>query len=134
MRHQPCRSLLAPDPQTGFVDMTESPVLASQFRPVAQFWLERYLDTVGVMGGRPPKMNPGECVYVVYKRKLIGYALLVEVVEVQVKPYRRYYALIREGGAVAVTIDQVIPGFRGFRYRWWDVKQERAFPEWKDLA
>ena len=53
MRHQRCRSLLAPDPQTGFVDMIESPVLASQFRPVAQFWLERYLDTVEVSGSSP---------------------------------------------------------------------------------
>ena len=53
MRHQPCGSLLAPDLQTGFVDMTESPMLASQFRPVAQFWLERYLDTVEVSGSSP---------------------------------------------------------------------------------
>ena len=33
--------------------MAESPVLASQFRPVAQFWLERYLDTVEVSGSSP---------------------------------------------------------------------------------
>ena len=40
--------------------MAESPVLASQFRPVAQFWLERYLDTVEVSGSSPdgPTTSP----------------------------------------------------------------------------
>ena len=39
--------------QPGFVDMAKRPVLASQFRPVAQSWLERYLDTVEVSGSSP---------------------------------------------------------------------------------
>lgn len=40
-------------------------------------------------------------------------------------------AIVRKGGAVACTIDEPIPGFRGLRKRWWDRAIERPFPEWK---
>ena len=55
--------------------------------------------------------------------KLRGYAPLTRL---------RPGALIWAGNAVAVTIDESIPGFRGWRYRWWDREAERPFPEWRD--
>lgn len=102
------------------------------------------------LGGYPPKIKPGERVYVVYNGKLRGYAPLVRVEEnmgpqehseaaknfgvptATLRPKQpRGYALVRHGGAVAVTIDEHIPGFRGFRYRWWSLEAERPFPEWR---
>lgn len=75
-------------------------------------------------------------VYVVYDGRLIGYAPLHNVIELDGEIF-----LVRlsadydpENAAVAVTIDEEIPGFGGFRYRWWDRDQERSFPEWKELA
>lgn len=84
---------------------------------------EEYCFTCGVFR---PRIEPGERVYVVHFGRLIGYAPLVRVsVE-----YGGRFGLIRAGGAVAVTIDEEIPGFRGFRYRWWDRSIERPFPDW----
>ena len=76
------------------------------------------------IGGRVPFIGPGERVYVVAHGKLRGYAPLVRV---------RPGALIRAGNAVAVTINEPIPGFRGWRYRWWKREAERPFAEWKDV-
>lgn len=71
-------------------------------------------------GGRP-KIEPGERVYVVCEGRLVGYSplhkLLVDGREV---------VFIRAGGAVAVTIDLPIVGFRGWRYRWWDRSDEKS--------
>lgn len=50
---------------------------------------------------------------------------------VRIQQHERGYGLIRRGGAVAVTIPQQIPGFRGFRYCWWDRALEVPFPEWR---
>jgi hypothetical protein len=98
------------------------------------------------MGGHPPKkIQPGERVYVVYSGHLIGYAPLVKIdydpYGYREGPYGKEldaldlgFALVREGGAVAVTIDQHIRGFQGFRYRWWNRDEERPFPDWKELA
>ena len=99
------------------------------------------------LGGYPPRIEPGERVYVVYNGKLRGYAPLVRIDRFQDEddlagdfgdleqcpPRRRVgaYGLIRKGGAVAVTIDEFIKGFRGFRYRWWSYDQERPFPDWQ---
>lgn len=80
----------------------------------------------GVGGGRPD-IKPGERVYIVFNRKLRGYAPLVELH--QERP--GYYYLVRGGEAVAVTIDEPIIGFRGWRRRWWNINLERPFPEWK---
>lgn len=79
------------------------------------------------IGGGTPRIKPGDRVYVCHHGKLIGFAPLVRL-----ECYSRHrgggrWGLIREGGAVAVTIDQEIPGFRGFRYRWWDHEDERPF-------
>lgn len=78
------------------------------------------------LGGYAPIMKRGERVYVVYNGKLRGYAPLGRI-----EPDGpRRFALVRHGGAVAVTIDEEIRGFRGWRYRWWDRAKERPFPEW----
>lgn len=76
-----------------------------------------------------PGIEPGERVYVVAGGKLRGYAPLVRIDTA----LRGKCHLVRAGGAVAVTIPQPIPGFRGFRYRWWDRRDERPFPDWKTL-
>lgn len=75
------------------------------------------------LGGHRPRIDPGERVYVVYKRRLIGYSPLVEL---------DVHVLVRGGGAGAVTIDEEIRGFRGFRYRWWERAKERPFPRWME--
>lgn len=78
------------------------------------------------LGGFPPDIHPGERVYVVFNRRLRGYAPLVGI-----ERGTHGYGLIRRGDAVAVTIDEPIVGFRGFRYRWWKLEDERPFPDWK---
>jgi hypothetical protein len=77
------------------------------------------------LGSGVPKINPGERVYIVYDGKLRGYSPLVRI-----KRTGRGCALIRHNGAVAVTIDERIVGFRGFRYRWWNIEDEKPFPDW----
>lgn len=79
------------------------------------------------MSGMCPEIQPGERVYIVAHGLLRGYAPLVRVEQYDF----RQFSLVRHGGAVAVTIDEPIRGFRGFRYRWWDRADERPFPEWK---
>lgn len=69
-------------------------------------------------------IGPGERVYVVYDGRLIGYAPLVSLMEWYPAPGTRRFALVRKGGAAACTIDEKIPGFRGFRYRWWNREDE----------
>lgn len=76
-----------------------------------------------------PKIELGERVYIVAHGKLRGYAPLVRrEVHCQLNPARS--CLVREGGAIAVTIPESIRGFQGARYRWWDRDDERTFPEW----
>lgn len=79
---------------------------------------------------RPKKLKNGERVYVVYDGALIGYAPLFAITN-HFGPNKGIY-LVRRGGAVAVTIDEYIRGFQGYRYRWWDRSQERPFPTWKE--
>lgn len=79
------------------------------------------------LGGSPPRIAPGERVYVFFDGRLIGYAPLVRIERTD-----RGFALVRRGDAVAVTIDERVSGFRGYRYRWWDRNAERPFPEWRD--
>lgn len=71
-----------------------------------------------------PQIKPDERVYIVAYGKLRGYAPLVRV-ERRGRP-----ALVRRGDAVAVTIPRAIPGFQGYRYRWWRREDEVAFPNW----
>lgn len=79
------------------------------------------------LGGAVPSIAPKERVYIVAHGKLRGYAPLCYVEETG----RNRYALVRHGGAVAVTITEPIQGFRGFRYRWWRRQDERPFPDWR---
>ena len=67
-------------------------------------------------------IRPGDRFYVVAHGRLRGWAPVVHV---------EGRAIIRSGGAVACTIDEPIPGFRGLRERWWSRENERPFPEWR---
>lgn len=78
------------------------------------------------LGGYPPRIAKGERVYIVHNNKLRGYAPLIRVERLDYG-----YALVRGGGAVAITIDETIVGFRGFKYRWWGYEQEKPFPDWQ---
>ena len=82
------------------------------------------------LGGMVPSIQPGERVYIVAHDKLRGYAPLVGR-EVRCRLRPEMACLLRRGDAVAVTIDEPIRGFQGFRYRWWDVAKEKPFPSWK---
>ena len=78
---------------------------------------------------RPKGVHPGARVYVVAHGKLRGYAPLHRI---DPDPQSaRGVLLIRRGGAVAVTIDEPVRGFQGYRYRWWERDAEKPFPEWK---
>ena len=79
------------------------------------------------VGGGKPDIGPGERVYVLYKRRIRGYAPLVMLLSER----PGYWMLVRGGGAVAVTIPEEIVGFRGWRLRWWDRSIEVPFPDWQ---
>jgi hypothetical protein len=83
--------------------------------------------------GPLPHIQPGERVYVVCEGKLRGYAPLVRCMydSARYRNGQAPIALIRGGGAVAVTIDEEIRGFRGYRTRWWDRAAEKPFPNWR---
>lgn len=77
-----------------------------------------------------PAIDHGERVYVVAHGQLRGYAPLVLTEQYcEMNPYKS--CLMRHGRAVAVTIDEPIVGFRGWRYRWWDRVEEVPFPNWQ---
>ncbi len=84
------------------------------------------------VGGARPRIDVGERVYVVHNRHLIGYAPLTELVSLNERG--TYWGLYRGSDAVAVTIDQKIIGFQGWRYRWWEYADERAFPDWRECG
>ena len=69
----------------------------------------------------------GERFYVVAHGRLRGWA---PVTRVQADSDGEY-VICRMGGAVACTIDQPIPGFRGLRKVWWSRDQEMPFPNWR---
>ncbi len=77
--------------------------------------------------GPEPVVRPGERVCIVAHGRLRGYAPLVRLEWFDFGSW----SLVRHGGAVAVTIDEVIPGFRGWRCRWWWREDERPFPGWR---
>lgn len=81
------------------------------------------------LGGYPPHISPGERVYIVYNGVLRGYAPLVRI---DVFIPGQSFALVRHHGAVAVTIPERIPGFRGYRYRFWPREIEHPFPDWRN--
>lgn len=78
----------------------------------------------------PPDLEVGDRLYIVAHDKLRGYAPITAWEHsCDLNPARA--CLIREGGAVAVTIPEPIRGFRGWRRRWWDRADEVAFPNWR---
>lgn len=79
----------------------------------------------GFFVGNKPPIEPGERLYIVAHGRLRGYAPVTRVAQA-----RRGWAIGREGQAVAVTIPERIPGFRGFRKRWWCREDERPFADW----
>lgn len=91
-----------------------------------EWWFTTYgpLPTPNIIGSR--------C-YIVCEGKLRGYAIITECKydQSRVRNGQAPIAFIRKGGAVAVTIDQPIQGFRGYRRRWWNREDERPFPEWR---
>jgi hypothetical protein len=92
-------------------------------------------------GGGQPSIQPGDLVYVVAHGKLRGYAPLVRLDWLDYHSW----AFVRHGGAVAVTLLEevesehgewhtqpaTIKGFRGWRYRWWERREEVPFPDWR---
>jgi hypothetical protein len=78
------------------------------------------------MGGHRPPVEPGDRLYVVAWGRLRGYAPVTRLAATE-----RGWCICRRGDAVAVTIEQPIPGFRGWRRVWWPREAERPFPEWR---
>jgi len=81
------------------------------------------------IGQRVPYIKPAERVYIVAHGKLRGYAPLV-CVEWACRLRPPSACLLRQGGAVAITIAEPIRGFQGWRYRWWEREDEIPFPDW----
>ena len=78
------------------------------------------------LGGSRPDAGPGDRCYIVAHGKLRGFAPIVRVAQTE-----RGWAICRRGGAVAVTLPEPVPGFRGWRRRWWTRDVEVPFPDWR---
>lgn len=74
-------------------------------------------------------INPGDRFYVVAYGKLRGWA---PVTRIGIIDYHSY-EICRRGNAVACTIMEIIPGFRGLRIRWWNREEEIQFENWKEI-
>jgi hypothetical protein len=68
------------------------------------------------------QIKPGDRFYVVAHGRLRGWSPVTRVSS---------DAIHREGNAVACTIPELIPGFRGLRVRWWNAEDELPFPAWQ---
>jgi hypothetical protein len=97
-----------------------------------------------------PMISQSERVYIVAHGRLRGYAPLVRL-DTRDDVLRRWcaqkdpsipapgtwwwpsakWALVRHGGAVAVTIPEPIRGFPGWRTRWWQRETELPFSDWQ---
>lgn len=69
---------------------------------------------------------PGDRFYVVAHGRLRGWAPVTRL-----QDSGDSFVICRRGDAVACTIDEPIPGFRGLRQVWWKREAERAFPNWR---
>ena len=89
----------------------------------------------GTSSAMAARIQPGDRFYVVSHGRLRGYAPVVRVESFSwrdsANAKRRSFSIIRKGGAVACTIDESIPGFRGLRERWWAREEEDPFPNWR---
>jgi hypothetical protein len=90
---------------------------------------EWWFTTYGVL----PVFEPGCRLYIVCEDRLRGYAPITRIMfdQSRVRHGKSPLAFVRSGGAVAVTIDEKITGFRGYRRRWWNRDDEKPFPDWK---
>jgi hypothetical protein len=79
-------------------------------------------------------MKPGDRFYVVAHGKLRGWAPVTRVTRGGDNGEGDGFIICREGGAVACTIMDPIPGFRGLRLRWWNREDEIPFPDWRVSA
>lgn len=79
------------------------------------------------MGGRVPPVGVGDRLYIVAWGRLRGYA---PVTRLHIAAHGKSFCIARQGGAVACTIAVPIPGFRGWRRRWWERDEELPFPDW----
>lgn len=84
----------------------------------------------------PNEAGAGSRVYVVSHGYLRGYAPMVRIEAHHDAPGGSF---VREGGAAACTLlepvhdgwmPKRVPGFRGWRYRWWEIKDEAPFTNW----
>ena len=96
-------------------------------------WSEDFEYGFNLYGPYPHRLQPGDRVYIVAHGKLRGYSPLVGIEQRSTRfgGSGRGFALIRHGDAEAVTITEPIRGFQGWRYRWWDRKDERPFADWQ---
>ena len=92
--------------------------------PAGSEWSGQHWDFY--CGGQKPNIKMGERVYVVCEGRLRGYAPLVKL-----NWAGRRGSFVRAGFARAITIPELIIGFRGWRYRWWDYNREVPFEDWK---
>lgn len=81
------------------------------------------------VGTRKPNIDAGDRLYIVAWGKLRGYSPVTKVVYSEIE---QRWMICRRGNAVAVTINEEIKGFQGFRKRWWKYKDEFPFLNWKD--
>jgi hypothetical protein len=108
------------------------------------------------MSGRRPDIGPGDRLYVVAWGRVRGYAPVTALKQVCFDVAvtgggNRYvdvsllrgvptgnlqdsWCICRHGDAVAVTIPERVPGFRGWRRRWWPREHGVAFPDWQTFG
>ena len=88
-----------------------------------------WFTTYGVL----PVFQPGCRLYIVCEDRIRGYAPIKEIFydTERVRNGKAPLAFVRKGCAVAVTIDEKITGFRGYRRRWWNRSDEVDFHDWK---
>lgn len=89
------------------------------------------------MSGRRPPIEVGDRLYVVAWGRLRGWAPVTRLrwsspfTDTHGVRWPARGHIAREGGAVACTIPEAIPGFRSWRHVWWPREAEIPFPDWK---
>lgn len=83
--------------------------------------------------GNHTKMDESDLrFYVVCHGNLRGWAPVRDILIGPEEGGAHCYGILRRSNeAVAITIPDPIPGFRGLRKRWWDRADETPFPDWK---
>jgi hypothetical protein len=79
------------------------------------------------LGSQRPPIEPGDRLYVVAWNMVRGFAPVTRVAQNNGR-----WVICREGGAVACTVPELqVPGFRGWRKRWWEREREQPFEDWR---